>query len=270
MFGNRKFVSRELLKKKRKRFCRLFVFYSICILILLSIVIFVPRMKYFVIKEVVVSGTVVENSDILSDFVKEKIRGNYFFVVSKRNWLFYPQKSAELAVLQNFKRLNKAEISFEGNNTLLLEVAERKPDWIWCEESRCYFLDETGFIFDEAPNFSGNVYFETIGGGVVEEGGSAIGQYFAPTGWDLAEIKSFLKALSDFAIEAESLLVTVDGDIEVNILDNGYLKLGSNKDLNSAYNDLKNSIDGGEVSFEKKYEYIDLRFINKIFYKLAK
>ena len=54
------------------------------------------------------------------------------------------------------------------NQTLAIAVVERVPAYLWCagtpeNQGTCYFMDNAGYIFSEAPNFSGHTYFAYYG-----------------------------------------------------------------------------------------------------------
>ncbi len=79
-------------------------------------------------------------------------------------------KNQILEVLQdNFKILKDINISIKNTNTLEVSLTERKALYTWCGASptspsdNCYFVDENGYIFDQAPYFSGEVYFKFYG-----------------------------------------------------------------------------------------------------------
>ena len=63
-------------------------------------------------------------------------------------------------------RLKFAQVSLLNTKSLSLNTAERTPSALYCRDIQdisapinCYFLDSSGYIFSEAPAFSGGVYF---------------------------------------------------------------------------------------------------------------
>ncbi len=81
------------------------------------------------------------------------------------------------ALLEKYKRIENVDLSTRGQ-TLTVSIKEREPAYLWCEGNlsvdadtehaqKCYFADKTGYIFANAPQFSGDAFF--IYAGLIEE-----------------------------------------------------------------------------------------------------
>lgn len=261
----RKFRSPELRDKRRKRLVRFFVFYIGAGLTLATSLVFLLRTDWFKIKSVEVAGNSVEASQNISDITKAQISGNYLYFIPKSNFLLYPRRALKSELLNNFKRLVAVDVSYEGNNTLLVDVEERKPLWLWCVEQDCYFMDKNGYIFAKAPNFSGNVYLRASGG-LNNEGGEVVGSKFAGN-WNFEELKAFIEAIKEKGFVPVGIVITAERDAELLLKNGEVIKLSPTKSLSAAHTDLENALASGLISTEVPLQYIDLRFENKIFYK---
>jgi cell division septal protein FtsQ len=180
--------------------------------------------------------------------------------------IFYPKRKLEISLLNDFKRLSSVDITYEGNNSLLVDVMERKPDWIWCAGSDCFFMDEQGLVFAKAPNFSGPVFFKIQGGISVEDGGSPVGKYFQPP-WQIGDMKAFVAGVKKLGYEPIGAEITIDGDTDLRLKNGPVLKLGRDKTLAVSLIDLSDALSSGLIKELDKKNYIDLRFDNKVFYK---
>lgn len=261
----RKFRSPELRDKRRKRLIQIFVFYIGAGLILAVSLVLLLRIDWFKIKSVEVAGNSVESSKNISDITKAQLSGHYLYFIPKSNFLLYPRRSLKGELLNSFKRFEAVDVSYEGDNTLLVDVEERKPLWLWCEDKDCYFMDKDGYVFAKAPNFSGNVYLRASGG-LNNEGGEIIGSKFA-NNWNFEELKAFVEAIKDRGFVPVGIAITPERDAEFLLKNGEVIKLSPTKSLASAYADLENALASGLLSSEAPLQYIDLRFDNKIFYK---
>src|SRR3989344_3974534 len=87
--------------------------------------------------------------------------------------LFYPKSAIRRSLASTYPRLKDIELRVKSGGALLISVTEREPLYTWCgenipetdtaENQICYFLDKEGYVFDEAPYFSGDVYFKFYG-----------------------------------------------------------------------------------------------------------
>jgi cell division septal protein FtsQ len=261
----RKFRSPELTEKRRKRLVRFFVFYIGAGLILAVSLVLLLRIDWFKIKSVEVVGNSVESSKHISDVTKERLSGNYLYFIPKSNFLFYPRRALKGELLNSFKRFEEVGVSYEGDNTLLVDVEERKPLWLWCEDQDCYFMDKDGYVFAKAPNFSGNVYLRASGGLEVQSG-EVIGSVFAGN-WNFEELKAFVEAIKENGFVPVGIVITPERDAELLLKNGEVIKLSPTKSLTAAHTDLENALASGLISSEVPLQYIDLRFDNKIFYK---
>ena len=139
--------------------------------------------------------------------------------------------------------------------------------------NKMIFLDKEGYIFDEAPYFSGEVYFKFYG--LSDVGRSNVRGYGNPIFLQITfEIYHFYSKSSEgMKLRPVALDVTPDGDIK-------YFSLGVN-DRNKSRNNFKADADFQKVAenlkavltteplqsnLKNKYSsflYIDLRFGNK-------
>lgn len=262
----RKFRSPELRDKRRKRLVRFFIFYIGAGIILATSLVFLLRIEWFKIKSIEVAGNSVEASQNISDITKERLAGNYLYFIPKSNFLLYPRRTLRESLLYSFKRFEAVDVSYEGDNTLFVDVKERKPLWLWCENQDCYFMDKSGYVFAKAPNFSGNVYLRASGGLDVQNG-EVIGSVFADN-WNFEELKGFVESIKVKGFVPVKVAITPENDAELVLKNGEVIKLSPTKSLSAAHADFENALASGLISSEIPLQYIDLRFDNKIFYKV--
>ena len=138
--------------------------------------------------------------------------------------------------------------------------------------NQCYFLDEDGYIIDEAPYFSGEVYFKFYGS---SEG---LGSYFSKE--NFKQLILFKDILISFGLKPVAFYLTNNGDAEV------FLSKGTSHALttgpkiifkqNADFQNIAENLEAAlnteplKSKFKNKYSsllYIDLRFGNKVYDK---
>jgi hypothetical protein len=128
-------------------------------------------------------------------------------------------------------------------------------------EEKCYFMDESGFVFDEAPYFSGEVYFKFYG--QME---------------DFHKLVSFKEIVENMKLDPVAISVEENGDVKVLLSSRNSSETGPeiilkiDSDFQKVAENLQTAL-GTEplhTNFKNKYsslEYIDLRFGNKVYYR---
>ena len=269
----------ELKKKRRQTFFNKILLSLIAFSAIFAGLVFVSRLDKLNIFEIEVIGNKVVETELIKEVVKNNLEGYYLWFLPKSNFLLLPKNKIKNELTVRFKRLK--DISFDLGNTGVLSVSfsEREGKYIWCgenlpeagaksEESSCYFVDESGYVFDQAPYFSGEVYFKFFG--------PVSDSYFSP---DLFEKIIVLKEnLSNMGMKPTSLYIKNDGDMEIYLSSNKMPpdapkiifkdtfeaeKLSENLQAALATEPLQSD-------FKNKYSsllYIDLRYGNKVYYK---
>lgn len=265
-------------KQNKKRKIIFLAFFIIFIgLIILS------RYHKFRISNIEVLGSNVIDKNLIEDNIKQSISGYYFFVLPKNNFVLLPEKQIRVALQTAFPRLTNINTSLTKENTITINVEERSGKYLWCgvalveevslENTKCYFMDESGFLFDEAPFFSGNVYLRFIG--PLENNQEVIGQNFQNNFW--SNMLLFASVLKEIDLEPTVFLLK-DEYIEIYLKHNleppysPKIIFRKNDDIQKVINNFKSAILSEPLKTKilenyQKLEYINLSFGNKIYFK---
>jgi len=241
------------------------------------------------IKDVAIHGAEVLSPGDIEALVWQELSGHYFFLFPRRSVFIYPRHSAKTTVLDAYERVREIDILREGLQKIVVTVAERQPFATWCRDiveavdvediattteeavgeskgsaEKCYFLDESGYIFAAAPQFTGDVYFRYYGSVEVDD---PIGEYYVNEEY-FRQLSFFLSALQGLDVRGTSLRVAGE-DYEMRLSEGGSLLFGRDQDLTNVLNNLETVLLSD--IFEEKgladLEYVDLRFGNKVYYK---
>lgn len=259
---------KKLTLKERRRRARLFFLYA---LITLGIALLVGayfglRHSAITIHTIDVSPTLYIRSELIRTAVEESLTGAYFFLVPRANAFFVPEESLERMIADVFHAVEAVEVTRTGFTSLSVQVTERVPDALWCDsftkESRCFFLDDDGFIFsprgdEEALRvFSGGLSGDPMGRTYLE------GAY--------PRLRDFLVILS-ISTKRTPKYINVDeyGDVRVGLVEGGDILFT----LNGTSDELADTIASVFASrrFEtgETLEYADFRFGSKVYVKFV-
>ena len=239
------------------------------------------------IARIEVSGNSVLETDEITSFVRKEISGKYFFLFPKDSIALYPKERIENDLLDSFKRILSLSLNTKGFTALSVTINERKPYSLWCgeilvdtdveEDALCYFADEAGFLFAEAPHFGGNVYVEfygplyKTGTSISSPGIIPIGAEFLPS-LEFKTITLFRDLLGRIGLNINKAVAKDAGDFTFTIREGGKVLLNKKQDPMRLVSDIESAFrtelgDPGDPAVRKQVEYIDARFTNKIFFK---
>ncbi|MCX6753396.1 MAG: hypothetical protein NTW62_03585 [Candidatus Nomurabacteria bacterium] len=267
----------ELKKKRRKELRNKIIFWAIIVLAFFVILIFLSRIKKINIDTVVISGNkIVETKDI-ENIVKMDLSGNYMYFLPHSNRFIYPEKKIKDDLMDKFKRIIDISINLKGNKILEVNVKERDGKYLYCGETAvsidattgCYFIDDNGYIFDNAPYFSDGVYFKFYGH-LDDTDNNPVGLYFLKN--DFMRLVSLKENLEKLNLKINSFFLNPDGYMIINLSSGAEIRFKTDSDFDKLVENLHAALttETFHTDFQKKYDsllYIDLRFGNKIYYK---
>lgn len=298
----------QIIKRRRRQRILKSVYYFVATLIVLGLFVLVMRLDFFKIKLVHVTGNISIKSEEINFAVNNILSGNYFYVIPKNNILVYPKDEIAEVLARDFPRLENIDIS-ASRSEVAISVSERKPEALWCGQSFsedmgvCSFIDSTGFVFAQAPQFDGSSYLKMFGDNingassvetvmatssselaVVNEEVDIISESLPVLGWQFISAEEyrglvdFIKKTKTLGIELIAVEISDDGNYKFEIKDNGLILVNRKIDLSSTLENLKAGL-SNQLMWKKSsskgqktlaaFEYIDLRYNNKIFYKYS-
>lgn len=265
--------SEKLLRRKRRR---LYTRLTLGVLLVVSVIAGLSKISSWsklTVPEVIVRGNDVIRTEDVVALANQHMDGNYLFLFSKRNIFLYPKDTIEQNVSDEFKRIKNIRVGLEEKNVLTVDVVEREPAGLWCNDT-CYYLDDSGYIFEEAPQFSNEVYVTYKG--AIEE--NPIGQTFL-TKDDFGELRAFIYNVERLGFSVTAAIKGEHDEYEVRIKNTG--QPGENEPQGTIYFNKKQSFDESFDNLStfvaqysakkpeelKSIDYIDLRFGKNIVFK---
>ena len=162
----------ELKKRQRRVVFNKFILSLIALAIIFGSLAYIARLPNLNISEVKILSSKSIEVETTKKIVEEQIAGNYLWFFPKTNFLIYPKHQIENVLKNKFKKIKDVSVNNRNIKTLEVSITEREAKYLWCgdnlvvgvlSEEKCHFMDVNGFVFDEAPYFSGEVYFKFYG-----------------------------------------------------------------------------------------------------------
>lgn len=267
--------SRVRARRKRRRIVLASVFAVIALIFFIGLVA-LAHAPFLRITGVDVSGETTLDSGDISNSVLNDISGSYLYVFPKDNIFLYPKSKTEADLLRQMPVIAKADVQAKDFHTLSVVITERARKALWCGESvenagPCFWLDQDGVAYAAADlslqEDSASSTYEHYYGALT---GAEPQQYLTPDQFQA------LSALIDALVQnqpgnpVQSVEVDGSGDARATFADNFALLFN----LSSAGADVyqRFQLVLGSDAFAghtlADFEYVDLRFGDKVYYKL--
>ncbi len=277
----------EDMKRKRRAYrIRLSVLIFILFVSLIYGLAYFSSSPRITLNRIVITGTHIINPSNVESFTKDNLKGKYIYLFSRSNSLIYPKNKIYNSIINNFPRIKTLSIYRDNLTTLHIDITERSGSYLYCGSvvpevkteigENCYFVNADGYVFDEAPYFSGNVYFKYYMALPDVSLKTPLGaQILPPEQFHL--LAQFIDGVTSLGFKPDYVVISEDGNGELYLNNNGgtsYPKIifKNNENILTLLNNLSISMNKPEFANEVKSKYttllyIDLRFNNKVVYK---
>lgn len=230
------------------------------ILLVLGLALFVWFMvsDLWRISAVQVVGAKHSDSGAIEAQIKDILGQSQLFIFPGNQKYTYSRGKIEEAVLQTFPGVEEIEMRADSDGTLTATIKDRRALGVWCDSEECYFYDDFGVLFKKSFSYTGALF--TKWRYVASDARMTLGQKVPCI--DVCMNEKFLYFLHDKRI-AEAVM---EGEtMRLQSTDDYYIKAGLDATTTMAHIE---QIEKKEVGILKKVEYVDVRFPNKIFYKV--
>jgi cell division septal protein FtsQ len=232
-------------------------------------VFFGTRLSMFTVDTIVVKGLeTIPEGDVRSR-ADALLAGAYYGIVPYR---FSPTIPTERIIesVESLARVASATVSTEGKQ-VVVTVVEHEPEMVWCgsaSTSPCYYVDRSGIAYEKTPGLVGSALMRFVVVGTDPmPGASLLRDEIRSLLIDIARILEERHAFRIARIEYEE-----NGDAVLYLSQGGRLLLTTSKDLATTYDNLTSVLSSEQYANLKPgtFEYIDLRFGNKVFVQKEK
>ncbi len=215
---------------------------------------YIPKFR---IQKIPVSGNETLGAQEIISGVSDSLKGFRFVILPRDNILILAKEEISNSLLSAFPRVKNVSLDRNFPDSLAVTIIERRPAALFCNGEDCRFIDEDGFIFDEAASFSGNVYVKFY---------SEIGEAEIGTINNFKRIMDFANLVLEENIKITDIVLAEEGLRKFFTSDGWHILLNENDNIQAAFENLKLTL--GQIKENRQnLEYIDLRFGNKVYYK---
>ncbi len=222
------------------------------------------RIQSLTITTVTVSGGETISHAGVEEVAKTALEGQYIGLIPRRFAWLYPRSEIRQTI-EKFERIYNVSVSRTNGTSLSITFDEYRPYALWCSSAtgtECMFIDSAGYAFGHAPNLSGGSFLRFV----------TIGRQ-AAIGEEVLEQETFNNLLAMTNLLASSgwfvSRVEVDsvGDAFLKITGGGELKVLATEPAEQIVENLLVVLASDDFPDIKpgNFQYIDLRFGNKVF-----
>jgi hypothetical protein len=264
-------------ERHRKRMKLLFIAFLVLLIVSAGMIAFL-RKPAFQIGDIAISGARSLNPEDVRELVLPFIQGNFLAVIPRTNTLLFSKTGMKKFLIDRIPSITDASIDFTNRNLITITITEKKPDSVWCRNTDCYFIDQTGMIYEASPQFSDGV-FVTFTGSTIPVGETPLRARFVPAN-TFFYLKSIIADLKQYPFSVIGVDLQDTGDIALridqvkNVFVNPHTQILITKDTSS-----KSIIDSMDLLLKNNdftsmlstksnnLQYLDFRFPGKIYYK---
>lgn len=237
------------------------MFLALLILLLIVIgLILGLRSSYLRITNIDLQGVDSSRKDEINAAIASTLQGNRLLFLPRNEILFYSTKKLTGELMNEYSYIQNVTVRKRYPRGLEIKVTERTPVALYCDPN-CYFLDSTGLIYAPASSFSTGVYM-TYSDETRSTSTSPLETAFTDQA-TFSLIQNYLSEIGTLGLTPVRVTFIAPREVRIDISQNGYILV----DLDSPFNETVENIHTVLLQGITSFEYIDVRYGNKIFYK---
>lgn len=260
-----------LRKRRRTSFLRKTLVFLIWLIVIFSLFVGTLYWQKVRIENVSVSGDSIIPEENILQIAKKNLEYKYLYVIPTDNIALIRRTAIKNDLFENYKKIKSVKISFMDLKNIDISISDREIDALWCQGNpakpgNCFFMDKDGFVFSDAVSITGRELIRYFGF-IAKE--NPLGETFFERK-KMDEIKMFVSLLEGLNMQTSSFYAK--GEYEVYLSSGGRIILDDGKTLEKSFTNLKALVDNGYIKtneeFLRRIDYIDLRFGDKVSFKL--
>lgn len=272
--------SDRIIRRKRRRATLRIVVFLLLLALVAGGAITLTRVDALDIKNIVVQGNNEVSTDEVKNIAETYASSSWLYIFPQKNIIIYPTKDLENDLQSRYPRFSDVDVYRKGLTSIEIQVIERQPNALWCDENdSCFLVDKEGFIY--AP-FIGTITGETLdrqssstSAFVIFSGGIAATS--TPIGTTINSSSTFssmislLQGMKGHGLTPERVNIRNKHEFSVHVNPGGDVIFSDIRPLSESLDNLIAALESAAfkgTSSPQNFDYIDTRFGNKIFFKM--
>lgn len=264
--SNRKKIISDRLRIFLHGFLSVIFFVVVCHVLLFS-----PFLK---IQKVEIEGNQELSQENLYQAAKELYNGFYLGFLPKDNFFLFPGKGLQNLLKDRFRKISELSIKKTFPDKVSITLKERQSLILWCSGGPCNLVDENGYAYEnvdfDSPDILQNHLVEIVDTSAKPV---ALGDQILTKEY----IDFVLEMVRKFAGDGKNLKLTekcstpsrLAGEISCALVDGGRVAFSTEIPLSQTLKTASIFLDKQlKKEDASKLEYLDLRFENRVYYKM--
>ncbi len=225
------------------------------------------RLAGVTINKIVVEGGETVDHGVVTAVAEDALNGEYLGLIPKRFAWLYP-KTALIEALDQLDRVHNVVVERVSGTEINIAFDEYVPRALWCasvQGDKCLFLDKEGYAFAEAPTLSGGSFVRFVISGTEPQLDTVVASGTSAQPFETS--LTLVTLLADQSWHVSHVELDQVGDAFLKVVDGGEFKVSLNDDPTKTVENLLVVLASEEFAHlaPGNFQYIDLRFGNKVF-----
>lgn len=258
--------------RRRRRLLLLALVVFIFVVLCAAGVTWLSNAAFLRISTVEVLGTQTLSTSTIAAFVEGELAGSYLYFFPKNNIFLYPKEIVSRELLSAMPTIAEVNLRAKNFHTLAVAIIEHQPKALWCGEvvassSPCFLLDENGLAYAAAADFSGDAYQRYYG---ALAPGTSPRHYLTSTQFHSLSALVDTIAQNQKPNSVRGVLVDQNSDVRLTFASGFVLLFPLGDDGGDIYQRFTLALqsDAFKAHPLSDFQYLDLRFGDKLYYKL--
>jgi cell division septal protein FtsQ len=218
------------------------------------------RIPALTIQTVSVTGGETISHDLIRARTEAQLEGTYLRLIPRRFAYLFPHDDIAGA-LADIPRVRNLSIDRLSGTKLSVAFDEFVSEALWCGEGDCVFIDASGYAFAAAPSLQGGAFVRFGSERDPEVGQSVV----VPS--DYIAINELVDQLVAAGFDVESVTIDAARDAFLTLSNGGELRITLEQTPVETFDNFETVLSSDEFTGLEPgaFQYIDLRFGNKVF-----
>lgn len=230
------------------------------------------RLPFWKIQKIELSGLETLGQEEIKIQINESFKGQYAFFLPRNSFFLFSPTSLADVLKSEFPRIKTATVEKKFPDLLKISIKERQLFGVFCNTittststSPCAYIDKTGFAYETAPNSSGSLFIKIKSDAPEARAGAKIDPQLMN---EILYLGGKLKKGADLETIDYEFYSKNPRELKVKTSDGFKIIFMRDSDWEKTIHALKTVLNQEIKEKRQRLDYIDLRFGNKVFYKL--